>query len=174
MLVPGASGAHAQETPPLVESLLFFHEFNRKNVIAAAEAMPESAWAFQPTSDVRTYGQLVAHIADTLYFACSGMRGEPNPIEKDHRPGVVGEDSIERNRTTKAEVVRAVKESFAYCEPAFAEAAKPAPADAAGGADRKTWSFRAMLAVYHTGGHYGNMVTYLRLKGLVPPSSSGR
>jgi hypothetical protein len=152
-----------------VAGLRGFHDFNRTNVIAAAEAVPEESYVFRATPEVRSFGQLVGHVADTLYFACAGMRGEPNPNEKDHRPGVVAEDSIERNRTTRAELVAAVKAAFAYCDEAFA-LAEAAPVVAG---EEGQGAFHASLAVYHTGLHYGNMVTSMRLLGIVPPSSAG-
>lgn len=131
-------------------------------VIAAAEKMPEENYAFKPTPDVRSFGQLVGHIADANYEFCSMATGEPNPVKS----------SIEKTKTSKAELVAALKDAVAYCNKAYAEMT-----DAQGAQMTKMMDFpiakMTVLSVNsaHTYEHYGNMATYLRLKGIVPPSS---
>lgn len=162
---PIAAPPGEEVSQEFIDSLRQFHDSNKRKVIEVASGVDEELYAYRPTPEVRSFGQLIGHIADTLYFACAKMRGEPNPNEKDHRPGVVAEDSIEHNRTTKSELLAAATGAFEYCDEAFTRLAAGTtdtgpPEDAA---------FGAALAVYHTGLHYGNVVTYMRLNDLVPP-----
>ena len=82
----------------------------KTNVTASAEKMPEADYFFKPTADIRGYGQLWAHVADAQFGQCSGAKGVPNPRQ--------GQPSFE-TLTTKAEVVKAVADSFAFCDDAF-------------------------------------------------------
>ena len=75
----------------------------KNNIIRAAEKMPEENYAFKPTPEVRSFGQLIGHVADAQYLFCSAVLGKPNPA-----PGV------EKSKTTKAELVQALKDAFAY------------------------------------------------------------
>jgi len=130
-------------------------------VIAAAEKMPEEHYSFKPTPEVRSFGQLVGHLADSQYFFCSSAAGETKP------PG-----GIEKGKTSKGELVAALKEAVAYCSKTYA-----AMTDAKGSEMMKMMNLDfAKLTVLsantaHDYEHYGNMVTYMRLKGIVPPTS---
>ncbi|HEY2466268.1 MAG TPA: DinB family protein, partial [Terracidiphilus sp.] len=111
--------------------------------------------------EVRTFGQLVGHVADASYNFCSQAIGEPNPSK-----------DIEKTKTSKAALVAALKDGVAYCNKAF-----DSMNDAKGSEMVKLFNFNiAKLTLLslnsaHTDEHYGNMVTYLRLKGIVPPTS---
>jgi uncharacterized damage-inducible protein DinB len=135
----------------------------KNNILKSADKMPEEHYAFKPTPEVRSFGQLIGHIADAQYLFCSAALGEKNPA-----PG------IEKSKTTKADLSAAVKEAFAYCDKAYALSDdQVTQAVKFFGAERTklgVLSFNSM----HNMEHYGNIVTYMRLKGLVPPSSEGR
>ena len=130
-------------------------------VIAAAEKMPEANYSFKPTPEVRSFGQLVGHLADSQYYFCSTVAGETAPVS-----------GIEKSKTGKADLVAALKEAVAYCSKTYA-----GMTDAKGSEMTKMMNFDfAKLTVLsantaHDYEHYGNMVTYMRLKGIVPPSS---
>jgi uncharacterized damage-inducible protein DinB len=130
-------------------------------VIAAAEKMPEENYSFKPTPDVRSFGQLVGHLADAQYFFCSSVTGETKPA-----------GSAEKSKTSKAELVAALKDAVAYCSKTYA-----GMTDAKGSEMTKMMNMDfAKLTVLsantaHDYEHYGNMVTYMRLKGIVPPTS---
>jgi uncharacterized damage-inducible protein DinB len=133
-----------------------------KNYITKAAAkMPEENYGFKATPDVRSFGQLVGHIADANYMFCSQASGEANPSK-----------NIEKTKTSKADLVSAIKDSVAYCNKVFGTMT-----DAKGSETTKFRSFDLArltllsLNTAHTDEHYGNMVTYLRLKGIVPPTS---
>jgi uncharacterized damage-inducible protein DinB len=130
-------------------------------LVAAAEKMPEENYSFKPTPDVRTFGQVVGHLADSQYYFCSQVSGEGQPA-----------GSVEKTKTGKAELIAALKEAIAYCSKTYG-----AMTDAKGSETMKMMNFDfAKLTVLsantaHDYEHYGNMATYMRLKGVVPPTS---
>lgn len=130
-------------------------------LVRSAEQMPESLYAFQPTAVVRTFGQLVGHVADAQYLFCSAALGEKSPAT----------GSFEKSATTKAALVQAVKDAGAYCERAYAlnDAVSAAPVNLFGMSMTKLGVL--IFNASHDFEHYGNMVTYFRLKGMTPPSS---
>ena len=159
--------AFAQETPttapanPISASEKGLYGFVSGAVVAAAEKMPEENYSFKPTPDVRSFGQLVGHVADAQYYMCATAMGE-QPVMK----------NIEKTKTSKADLVAALKDAVAYCDKAYS-----GMTDAQGAQMTKLMNFTmakmTVLSVNtaHADEHYGNMVTYLRLKGIVPPSS---
>jgi len=148
-------------TNPITASEKGFYSFVSNAVVGAAEKMPEENYSFKPTPEVRSFGQLVGHVADASYMFCSQAMGEANPAK-----------DIEKTKTTKAALVAALKDGVAYCNKAF-----EGMTDAKGSQMVKLFNFDlAKLTLFsinsaHTDEHYGNMVTYLRLKGIVPPTS---
>ncbi len=162
--VYGQEKAQAPATPPanpITASEKGFYSFVSGAVVRAAEKMPEENYSFKPTPDVRSFGQLVGHVADASTMFCSNAIGE-----------TVAPKNIEKTKTTKADLVAALKDGVAYCTKAF-----DSMTDAKGGQMIKMFNFDlARLTVFsinsaHTDEHYGNMVTYMRLKGIVPPTS---
>ncbi len=149
---------------PLSTSTKGLYTMAKNNLTKAADKMPEENYAFKPTPDVRSFGQLVGHVADANYMFCSAVIGGQPPVR-----------GIEKSKTSKADLSQALKDSFAYCDKAY-----DGMTDAAAATPVKFFGQeRPILNVLdfnnmHDYEHYGNMVTYLRLKGLVPPSSEGR
>ena len=130
----------------------------------AAEQMAEAEYSYKPVATVRSFGEMVGHVAGAQNMICAAALGEPPK----------GEDDIEKTVKTKEGLVAALKASNEYCARAYAMA----DADAAGmtklfGGD-VTKMFALSLNAAHVGEHYGNLVTYLRMKGMVPPSSQPR
>jgi len=130
-------------------------------LISSAEKMPEENYNFKPTEAIRSYGQLVGHVADAQYIFCSVALGEKNPGLK-----------IEQTKTTKADLVAALKEAVAYCDKAY-----DSMTDASGSQMVKLFDMdlpklgALTINNMHDMEHYGNMVTYMRLKNIVPPTS---
>ena len=155
-----AQGMKTAAAPGMVETMKSSLDFVKGYIVQSAEQMPEANYAFKPTPEVRSFGQLVAHVADANYFFCSTLVGEANPS-----PG------IEKTKTSKADLVAALKASYEYCGRAYAIP------DADTGTKLKlfgqefTRAGALMINTTHNWEHYGNIVTYLRLKGQVPPSS---
>ena len=149
---------------PITVSEKGLYSFVSNAVVSAAQKMPEENYSFKPTPDVRSFGQLVGHVADANYMFCSQASGEANPAK-----------DIEKTKTSKADLVSAMKDAVAYCNKAFDNMT-----DAKGSQMVKLFNFNLAkitllsLNTAHTDEHYGNMVTYLRLKGIVPPTSENR
>ncbi len=131
------------------------------NLIAMADKMSEEDYGFKPTADIRTFGQLIAHVADVQAAACGAASGGAKRIGAGQK-------------TSKADLVAALKQSFDICDAAW---------DGLGDAANDQVSFGPIkgskLAVLefntiHSDEEYGYMSVYLRLKGVVPPSSAGR
>ena len=130
-------------------------------VIRSAEQMPESDYAFRPVETVRTFGQQIAHVAGAQYSMCAAALGEP---PKD-------EDEIEKSMTTKAQLVAALRASSEYCRRAYAQSDADAARSITMYGESRTRMYALALNATHDGEHYGNLITYLRIKGMVPPSS---
>jgi uncharacterized damage-inducible protein DinB len=163
--VLAAQTASAQNGNPISASAKRTYDVIKGYVTRAAEKMPEEQYAFKPTPDVRSFGQLVGHVADANYGFCSAAAGEKPPAGGFDQP-------IEKGKTSKADLQKALADSFAYCDKVHA-----GMTDAAGAGTIKFFGGEmAKVSVlefntHHDFEHYGNMVTYMRLKGIVPPSS---
>jgi uncharacterized damage-inducible protein DinB len=136
----------------------------RDNIMDAAVEVPESTYAFRPTPDVRTFGELIAHLAGAQDSFCAGALGEKGSAE----------DAVEKSTTTKAALIEALRKSNERCARAYsqsdADAAKPANGSEGGGTRLSV----LILNTTHDGEHYGNIVTYMRMNHMIPPSSKPR
>jgi uncharacterized damage-inducible protein DinB len=164
-LTQGQAPRSTGQANPLVAGTRYWYEAVKRYVTKSADLISEKDYGFKPTPEVRSFGQLVAHIADSNYLICSGAKGEKNPRK--------ATDEIEKTMTAKADLVRALRESFAYCDGAYdvltdAAAAQMVPF----GAGQQPKLTILAFDTAHTFEHYGNMVTYMRLKGIVPPSTA--
>jgi uncharacterized damage-inducible protein DinB len=171
LLVPAgvalAQDKAAQEKPavtaenPLTSWNKIAYARVRGILVRSAEKMPEENYGFKPVDTVRSYGQIIGHLADAQYLFCSLALGEKGP----------GLD-IEHTKTSKADLVAALNTAFAYCDKAY-----DSMTDASAVQTIKLFGNDAprMSALIvnnmHNMEHYGNLVTYMRIKGIVPPSS---
>lgn len=160
------NGSAAASTPaaapaPAVGAIASQYRAVQRYLTATAEQLPDSLYAFRPTEGVRTMGQLLAHVSDFHNLGCSAALGEAKPTD----------ESYEKARTTKASIVEALRTSSAVCERAFAQSDSAAMGTTKlFGRDRDRLAVLAMVAT-HDWEHYGNLVTYMRIAGMVPPSS---
>jgi uncharacterized damage-inducible protein DinB len=129
----------------------------------AAERMPEADYGFRPSPDVRSFGQQVAHVADDQYNLCAPAKGETRKASY---------TDIESRLSKKGDLLGALKEAFEYCDGAYDALTDASGAEIVKFANLDRTRF-AMLNwnLWHTWEHYGNVVVYLRMKGIVPPSS---
>ncbi len=150
----------AQEAAnPLTDGAKMMYGMGRGNIVKAAEKMHEENYGFKPTPEIRSFAQLVGHVANAQYMFCGAVVSE--------KPEVKNWEDV----TSKAELVQGLKDAFAYCQKAYGitdpEAAAMVKLFGGDRAKLSVLSFNNM----HNYEHYGNMVTYMRLKGIVPPSS---
>ena len=130
----------------------------KNNLMKAAEAMPEEGYSFKATADVRTFGALVAHVAETQSWACGALLGSKS---KPAKPG-----------NTKAEATAALQAAFVTCDSAYDSVTAGNQTEIAGTGLLKRSRLAALyLNNEHNNETYGTMAVYLRLKGIVPPSS---
>ncbi len=164
-----ASFGFAQDKPTTTANPL--SDYNKKayaniknNILRSAEKMPEESYSFKPTEAVRSYGQILGHVADAQYLFCSSVLGEKSPGPK-----------VEKTKTSKAELTAALKDAFTYCDKAYdgltdATAAETIKFFGSDAPKLGVLGFNNM----HNMEHYGNLVTYMRMKNIVPPSSEPR
>jgi uncharacterized damage-inducible protein DinB len=136
----------------------------RDFITQAAADMSEAQYAYRPTPDVRSFGELIGHLAGSQNMYCAIVLGEKPPAE----------DAVEKGAKTKAALQQAWKDSNAYCAKAYdiADAQLSAMVDLFGSQQTKLYTLMDNMS--HDNEHYGNIVTYMRLNKLVPPSSRPR
>ena len=155
-------GDAAPATGPAVGAVAPTYRQARDYVTAAAEQMPEADYAFRPTADVRSFGQLVGHIANAQFMICAAALGEANP----------NSENLE-HATSKEAMVAGLRASNALCDRAYAQSDEAAMQTAQLFGRERTRLSILVLNAAHDFEHYGNIVTYMRIKGMVPPSSQG-
>lgn len=131
------------------------------NITKAAEELSEADYAYRPVATVRTFGEIVSHVAGSQYLMCAAALGEKQPAE----------DAVEKAAKTKAAILKALHESVEYCAKAYAITAASAGAPTQLFGETSTRFGALTLNAVHDGEHYGNIITYMRMKGMVPPSS---
>jgi uncharacterized damage-inducible protein DinB len=161
-----ASLANAQISPnlpnpikapnPLTTTLSIFRSNMQDKIMKSAEAMPESKYSYRPTKDVRSFAEIVTHLADISYTLCSSAKGEAPP-------------ATATAKGSKTEIIAYLKGSFDYCDgvySGFADTHLNDPADFFGFKTNKM--FILTQVGNHDALHYGNLVTYLRINGIEP------
>jgi uncharacterized damage-inducible protein DinB len=137
------------------------YERTKGILLRSAEKMPEENYGFKPVDSVRTYGQIIGHLADAQYLFCSTASGEKNPDPK-----------IEKTKTSKADLVAALKDGFAYCDKVYDSMTDAASTQMVKFFGNDVPKFAVLsINMGHNMEHYGNLVTYMRIKGIVPPTS---
>ena len=130
-------------------------------IIKSAEQVPEEMYSYKPTPDVRSFGQLIGHVAGAQYLYCAAVLGD--------KAG--GEGDIEKSKTSKADLVAAIKASTEYCKKAYKVTNAAAQRMTKVFGENHTKLYALMSNASHDAEHYGNIVTYLRMNKMVPPSS---
>jgi len=155
--------APATASAQVVSTLNPLYQSVKGYIVKSAEEMPAESYSFKPIATVRSFGEIVGHLANENYLMCSTAKGEKNPRD--------GEDF--EKTTDKAALVKALKDAIAYCDPLYGmpDSAFRGEAELFGMKMGKLAILGANIT--HNNEHYGNFVTYLRMKGLVPPSSQG-
>jgi hypothetical protein len=137
----------------------------KTNFTQAAEKMPEADYSFKPgsTPEARTYTQVIAHIAQAQFGQCSGMKGVPNPMQG---------KNLEQELKTKAEVTKALADSFALCDDLFAQVTDANATEMIKAGMNEVARAAALYGVIvHGNEMYGTAAVYLRSKNIVPPST---
>lgn len=140
-------------------------------LVIAAEMMPESGYAFRPTPDVRTFGEQINHATSAHYSFCN-QAGLPPGVQKQGAPALA-------TITSKPQIVAALKDSIAYCNRVLAAASEawlmemaPGLGGSSSGLVRAPRAHSFIYNAVHSAEDYGTITTYLRMQGIVPPSTA--
>lgn len=171
-LAASAAAQNQQAQPSFTAFLKNMYRNNHGEILRSAEKFPGEFYGLRPgpQTEVRTFGQLVGHLANFNYLWCSQAKNEKNPME--------GKDF--EKLTSKADLTKALGDAFAYCDSVYNSLT-----DASGqeileitqenGGKRRINRLSLLVLDYgHNEHHYGNMVTYMRMKSIVPASSEPR
>jgi len=154
-------GLPAQQSGPVLSAVLPQYDNVKRNFIEAAEAMPEAEYRFQLTPAQRAWDDWVDHSAGMNLRMCGQMKGEAPPAQSN------GADK------SKAALVKAIQDSFAYCDGVLKAMTDEAAVKEVSVGARKTSPLALMVSqIAQLNSHYGNMVGYLRVKGITPPSTA--
>jgi uncharacterized damage-inducible protein DinB len=137
----------------------------KRDIVESADQMADANYAYKPVDSVRTFGQILAHVADSNYFYCARAKGETAPSP---------DGKFEKEATTKAAIVKALAESVAYCDGVYGsltETSVTAMVTPPGARNAIPRAQPLFANASHNVEHYGNLVTYFRMKGVVPPST---
>lgn len=159
--VAGPLLAQAKPAPSAVADARSLWKDASDWVVQSAVDFPEGKYDFKPTPDVRSFGELIAHVAGAQHMFCAIALGETPPAE----------DAVEKAAKTKTALIAAMKASNTSCERAYAQAdgASLGMVDLFG--TQRTRRYVLLENAMHDMEHYGNIVTYMRINGMVPPSS---
>src|SRR5882672_389810 len=162
------------QAPPTTSAFLRnMYNGNKNNIVRSAEKVPEDLYGLRPGPqvEVRTFGQHLAHVANYNFLWCSQAKGEKNPNAG---------NNLEKTLTAKADIIKALNDSFAYCDPVYAaltDASGMEVLDITQESGRQVRLPRMALLIMnltHNNEIYGNLVTTRRMKSIVPPSSEPR
>lgn len=154
----GACVVNAQSNPLSADTKRLYMQI-KGDVVKAAAQIPEDMYSFKAAPTVRSMGELVAHIADAQYEFCGPVKGEAKKSD------------VERTAHTKAAIGDALKAAFAYCDGVYDSMTDAKLAETVKFGGDRTKLYVLSFNTAHMDEHYGNLVTYMRIKGMVPPSS---
>ena len=141
---------------PLTTTLSIFRSNMQDKIMKAADEMPESKYSYRPTKDVRSFAELLNHVADISYILCSNAKGEATP-------------ATATAKGSKTQIMGRLKGAFDYCDGVYSGFTDSHLNDPANFFGEKTNEMFILTQVgNHDALHYGNLVTYLRVNGLVP------
>jgi uncharacterized damage-inducible protein DinB len=174
-VLPAAAqmGQAAASKDPLATWLRDAFNRNGSYITRAAEKVPEDLYSLRPgpQMEVRTFAQILGHIANFNYYFCSNAKGEKNPNEGNDFEKV----------TSKAGLIKALNDALTYCNGAYAALTDASgmevvqfPSENGKQTQQALRMSRLILNYAHNDEHYGNLVTYMRMKSIVPPSSEPR
>ena len=175
LLIVAAAGA---QQPPaaaqggqkigIAQSLQNGYNNLKRNLTQAADKLSEADYSFKPGTmpEVRNYGALFAHVAQAQFGQCSAVKGVPNPNQG---------KNLEEELKTKADITKALADSFALCDEAFSSTTDENALQTVRQGNNEVTRAAALYGVLvHGNEMYGTSAVYLRLKGVVPPSTEGR
>jgi hypothetical protein len=163
MAIPAASQAQEAPADPLTAALKRAWDGIALNMKEAADKAPEDKYGFKPSQDVRDFGQEIGHDANAQYLFCSRAKGEPNPNKENYEDG----------KRSKADLVKALAAATAYCNALFSGATDKTLLEMVGQGPQAQPRAAVIAAnIAHSNETYGTIVPYMRMNGIIPPSTA--
>ena len=150
----------------LIQYLQAGYAGGKRNLVAAAEKMPDADYGFKPSqmNETRTFGAVIAHAADGMFAACATAKGVANPAT-----------DVEKTHANKAEIVKALASSISFCDEAFSALTDQSADDYVRQGPVQIPRTAVLMGVLaHNAEMYGISTVYLRAKNIVPPGSERR
>ena len=157
--------------PGLVAEVKSIYTAVHTNITRAVEQFPADKLTWQPTPAVRSWARLIGHITDDNNGACYLLAGE---AARPPRVDTVDTQESPANKLSKDDLLKGYKESVERCNKAFAAVTEANMAERAAPTSARSKIGALIYNTSHTNEHYGNIVTYMRLNGMVPPSTTPR
>lgn len=158
-----AQAPPAPQTIPLSEGLRRSYNGIKLNLTEAAQKLGEADYDYKPSPDIRGFGGQLAHVANSQFNACAAARGEKNPHQG---------QNLEQTKKTRADIVQALADSFAFCDPAFAALTDQSAVELVQQGNNQVARGSVLAGlISHSNEEYGILTVYLRTKGMVPPST---
>ena len=160
-----SAGPQAQSANPISDGIRSQWNGAKRNLQQSAEMMPEANYDYRPVDGVRNFGEILAHVAGANYVFCAAAKGEKTPFAEDH---------FEKAAKTRPDIIKATADAIAYCDGAFTaltDATAGQMVQQPFGQGQTTRTAVLVGNLGHINEHYGNLVTYFRINGIVPPSS---
>ncbi len=156
-------GAQGGQKIPLSLGLQRSYNTIKMNLTETAQKFGEADYSYTPSPDIRVFGAQLAHVANSQFNACSAARGIPNPNQG---------GNLEKTKTTRADIIQALADSFAFCDPAFASLTDQSALELVRqGMNEVARGSVLTNVIVHGNDEYGILTVYLRTKGMVPPST---
>jgi len=162
------AGAQGGQKIGIAQSLQNGYNNLKRNLTQAADKLSEADYSFKPGSmpEVRNFGQLFAHVAQAQFAQCSGVKGVPNPNQG---------KNLEEELKTKADITKALADSYALCDDAFSSTTdENAMQPVRQGNNEVTRAAALYGVIVHGNEMYGTAAVYLRSKNIVPPSTEAQ
>jgi hypothetical protein len=157
-----APAAQGQKIP-LSEGLRRSYATLKLNLTEAAEKFNDADYSYRPSPDIRVYGGQLAHVANSQFNSCAAARGVPNPNQG---------QNLEQTKTTRADIIKALADSFAFCDPAFESLTDQSAVELVRQGNNEVARASVLSnLIAHGNEEYGIITVYLRTKGIVPPST---
>lgn len=158
-----APAAQGGQTIPLSEGLRRSYNTVKMNLTETAQKFGEADYGYRPSEEIRVFGAQLAHVANSQFNACAAAKGEPNPNQG---------QNLEQTKKTRAEIVQALADSFAFCDPAFANLTDQSALELVRQGQNQVARGSVLTnLIVHGNEEYGILTVYMRMKGMVPPST---
>jgi hypothetical protein len=160
---PAPPAAQGGQKIPFSEGLRRSYATLKMNLTETAQKFDEATYSYTPSKDIRVFGAQLAHVANSQFNACSAAKGEANPNQG---------SNLEKTKTTRADIIQALADSFAFCDAAFTNLTDQSALEFVKQGQNEVARGSVLTnLIVHGNEEYGILTVYMRTKGMVPPST---